>query len=145
MWYLRGVVTAFFHRATDKRLVFNTARSLKSVFLDHLSVVCWLLGPHETLPYVTGSVKIRHNRAFSISCILNIYNLLSQVYPLAKFQPHTPITLGVTALQSSNNRKINLYSKYRENKLQAPTKRIVTYQRIEVRSYNFHLHMITST
>ena len=52
-----------------------------------------------------------------------------------------PITLGVTALQSSNNRKLDLYSKYRENKLQAPTKMIVTYQQIEVRSYNVHYHI----
>ena len=75
---------------------------------------------------------------FSNSCLLNIYNLLSQVYPLAKFQLHKPIALEVTALQSSNNRKINLYSKYGENKLQVPTKMVVTYQRIEVWSYNFH-------
>ena len=52
---------------------------------------------------------------FSNSCLLNIYNLPSQVYPLAKFQPHMPITLGGTALQSSDNRIINLYSKCREN------------------------------
>ena len=51
------------------------------------------------------------------------------------------IALGVTALQSSNNRKIDLYSKYREDKLQAPTKMFVTYQRIEVRSYNFR-HLV---
>ena len=49
-----------------------------------------------------------------------------------------PITFGVTALQSSNNRKIDMYSKYRENKLQALTKTVVTYQQIEVQSYNFH-------
>ena len=71
---------------------------------------------------------------FPNSCLLNIYNLLSQVYPLEKFQPHMPITLGVTALQSSNNRKIDLYRKYRENKIQAPTKTVV----IEVQSYNFY-------
>ena len=70
-----------------------------------------------------------------------MYNLHSQVYPLAKFQPHMPITLGVTALQSGNNRKIDLYSKYGENILQAPTKTVVTYQQIEVRSYNFHHHV----
>ena len=52
-----------------------------------------------------------------------------------------PITLGVTALQSGNNRKIDLYSKYRENKLQAPAKTVVTYQQIEVQSYNFHHHV----
>ena len=60
------------------------------------------------------------------------------MHPLTKFQPHVPITLGVIALQSSNNRKIDLYSKYRENKLQALTKMVVTYQQIEVRRYNFH-------
>ena len=49
-----------------------------------------------------------------------------------------PTTFGVTALQSSNNRKIDMYSKYRENKLQALTKMVITYQRIEVQSYNFH-------
>ena len=38
----------------------------------------------------------------------------------------------VTALQSSNNRKIDLYSKYK-----ALTKTVVSYQQIEVRSYNF--------
>ena len=75
---------------------------------------------------------------FSNSCLLNIYNLRSQVYPLAKFQLHMLITFGVTALQSSNNRKINMYSKYRENKLQALTKTFVTYQQIEVQSYTFH-------
>ena len=37
--------------------------------------------------------------------LLSIYNLLSQVYALAKFQPHMTTTFGVTALQSSNNRK----------------------------------------
>ena len=58
------------------------------------------------------------------------------MYPLAKFQPCMPLT--VTALRSSNNRKIDIYSKYRENKLQAPTKMVVTYQQIEVWSYNFH-------
>ena len=67
------------------------------------------------------------------SWLLNIYNLLSQVYLLAKFQLHMPIALGVTALQSSNNRKIDMYSKYKENKLQALTEMVVTYERIEVR------------
>ena len=75
---------------------------------------------------------------FPNSCLLSIYNLCSQVYPLPNFQLHMPNTLGVTALQSSNNRKIDLYSKYRENKLQALTKTVVTYQRIEVQSQTFH-------
>ena len=42
---------------------------------------------------------------FLNSVLLNIYNLLSQVYALAKFQPHMATTFGVTALQSSNNKK----------------------------------------
>ena len=42
-----------------------------------------------------------------------------------------PKILGIAALKSSNNRKINFHSKYRENKLQAA---IVTYQQIEVSS-----------
>ena len=87
--------------------------------------------------YVTGSVKTQYNHAF-LKFLLNIYNLRSQVYLLAKFQPHMPITSGVTVLQSSNNKKIDLYSKYKENKLQALTKTVVTYQRIEIQSYNFH-------
>ena len=48
--------------------------------------------------FVTGSAKTRHNREFfSNSCLLNIYNLLSQVYALEKFQPHMPLTFRVTA------------------------------------------------
>ena len=43
---------------------------------------------------------------FSNSCLVNIYNLHSQVYSLAKIQSHMSITFGVTALQSSNNRKL---------------------------------------
>jgi len=59
------------------------------------------------------------------------------VYLLAKFKLHIIITYGVTALQSSNNRIINLYSEYRGNNLQVLTKTVVTYQPIEVRSYSF--------
>ena len=81
-----------------------------------------------TIKYVTGSGKPNTIAHFSNSCLLNNHNLISQVYPLAKCQPHMPITLGVTALQSSNNRTIDLYSKYRENKLQGPTKMVITYQ-----------------
>ena len=79
---------------------------------------------------------------FSNSLLLNIYNLLSQVYALAKFQPHMATTFGVTALQSSNNRKINLYSKYWENKLHALTKTAVTYTYNGVQSCNLH-HVFT--
>ena len=41
---------------------------------------------------------------FSNSSLLNINNLLSQMYDLAKFQPHTPITLGVMAQQQQKDR-----------------------------------------
>jgi len=43
-----------------------------------------------------------------------------------KFQFHIPRTFEVTALQDSSNRKIDLNSKYRENKLQVLTKTNVT-------------------
>ena len=59
------------------------------------------------------------------------------MYLLTKFQLHILVTYGVIALQSRNNRIIDLYSEYRGNKLQALTKTIVTYKPIEVRSYNF--------
>ena len=39
-----------------------------------------------------------------------------------KYWPHMWITIGTTALQSCNNRKIKLLSRYWENKLQALTK-----------------------
>ena len=70
--------------------------------------------------------------------MLNIYNLLSQVHALAKLQPFMPTTFGVTALQSSSNRKIDLYTKYWENKLQVLTKMAVTYNCNAVQSCNIH-------
>ena len=42
----------------------------------------------------------------------------------------------VTVLQSTSNRKIDLYGKYRENKLQALTKTDVTYEWSEVQTRN---------
>jgi len=42
------------------------------------------------------------------------------------------------ALQTSSNRKIDLYSKYRENKLQALPKTGVTYEWSEVQTQNLH-------
>ena len=75
---------------------------------------------------------------FSNSLLLNIYGLLSQVYALAKFQLHMATTFGVTALQSSNNKKIDLYSKYWENKLHVLTKTAVTYKYNAVQSCNLH-------
>ena len=105
---------------------------LEYLTLGHMSSSCPKYSIYMT--NVTGSAKTGHNRIVSNSCLLNIYNLCIQVYPLANFQLHMPITLGVTALQSHNNRKIDLYSKHRENKLQVLTKTVVTYQWIEVRS-----------
>ena len=75
---------------------------------------------------------------FSNSLLLNIYNLLNQVYALATFQPYMPTTFTDTALQSSNNRKIDLYSKYWENKLHALTKTAVTYTPNEVQRCNLY-------
>jgi len=70
----------------------------------------------------------------SNSCLLNMYNLHSWVYLLVKFQLHVLITYRVTALQSSNNRTIDLYSEYRGNKYKALTIMVVTCKPIEVRS-----------
>ena len=50
------------------------------------------------------------------------------MYLLANFWFYILNAFDVTALQSSSNRKIKLYSKYRENKLQALTKTDVTYK-----------------
>jgi len=41
---------------------------------------------------VTRPAKTQHNRTFSNSSLSNNYNLLSQIYGLAKFQPDMPIT-----------------------------------------------------
>ena len=60
------------------------------------------------------------------------------MYSLARFQLRMPITLGVTARRSSSNRKINLYARYWENKLQALTKMMITYEQKDVLSYNLH-------
>ena len=57
---------------------------------------------------------------------------------LSKFQLHILKIFEVTVLQSSSNRKIDLYSNYRENKLQALTKTDVTYKRSEVQTRNLH-------
>ena len=85
---------------------------------------------------VTGSAKTRHNRAFFN--FLFIKYLHSQVYSLARSQLRMPITLRVTALWNSSNRKINLYARYWENKLQALTKTMITYEQKDVLSYNLH-------
>jgi len=57
---------------------------------------------------------------------------------LPKFQLRILKAFEVTVLQSSSNRKINLNSKYRKNKVQALTKTGVTYEWSEVRTRNLH-------
>ena len=47
-------------------------------------------------------------------------------------------TLGVTALQSSNTRKIDLYSKHWENKSQALTKTVISFDCKTVQAQNLH-------
>jgi len=54
------------------------------------------------------------------------------MYELAKFQLRILKGFEVTALQSNSNRKIDLYSKHRDNKLQAVPKMDVTYKWSEV-------------
>ena len=63
------------------------------------------------------------------------------MYVLAKFQLRILKAFEVTALQSSSNRKIDLYSKQRENKLQALPKIDVTYEWSEVRTRILHHHI----
>ena len=68
---------------------------------------------------VTASVKTRQN---SVYILLHFEDLNTQLYSLAKFHLYILKTLKVTVLKISSNRKIGLYSKYRENKLWALTK-----------------------
>ena len=63
------------------------------------------------------------------------------MYMLAKFQLHILRAHEVTALQSSSNRKIDLYSKHRENKLQVLPKTDVTYEWSEVGTRILHHHV----
>ena len=60
------------------------------------------------------------------------------MYVLAKFQLRILKAFEVAALQSSSNRKIDLYSKYREHKLQALSKTHVTYEWSEVGTQILH-------
>ena len=63
------------------------------------------------------------------------------MYMLAKFQLHILKAFEVTALQSNSNRKIDLYSEHRENKLQALPKTDVTYKWSEVGTRILHHHV----
>jgi len=63
------------------------------------------------------------------------------MHVMAKFQLHILKAFEVTALQSSSNRKINLYSKYKENKLQALPKTDVTYEWSEVQTQILYHHV----
>ena len=77
---------------------------------------------------MTESVKTRHNSAF-FKLILFLKSTYPSVSPGKVSALYILIkTVEVTILQSSSNRKINLYSKYRENKLQPFTKTDVTYE-----------------
>ena len=76
--------------------------------------------------FVTRSAKTRHNSAFFKFHFITFYNLHTQMYLLTKFQLCILKVFDVAALQSGSNRKIALYSKYRENKLQVLTKTDVT-------------------
>ena len=79
--------------------------------------------------------------AFSNSFLLHFYNLHTQIYVLVKFQFCILKSFKVTALQSSSDRKIDLYSKYRKNKLQALTKTDVTYEWSDAQIQNLHHHV----
>ena len=63
------------------------------------------------------------------------------MYVLAKFQLHILKAFEVTALKSNSNRKIDLYSKHRENKEQVLPKTDVTYKRSEIGTRILHHHV----
>ena len=67
----------------------------------------------ELVAKAQRDVRTRHNSAFFKFCLIT-YNLHTQMYLLVKFQLSILKAFKVTALQSSSNRKIDLYSKYRE-------------------------------
>ena len=78
---------------------------------------------------------------FSNSILLHFYNLDTQMYVLAKFQLFILKAFVVTALQSNSKRKIDLYSKHRENKLQALPKTDVTCKWSEVGTRILYHHV----
>jgi len=63
------------------------------------------------------------------------------MYMLAKFQLRILKAFEVTALQSSSNRKIDLYSKHRENKPKVLPKMDVTYEWSKVGTQILHYHL----
>ena len=63
------------------------------------------------------------------------------MYVLSKFQLRIIKAFEVTALQSSGDRKIDLYSKHRENKLLVLPKMDVTYEWSEVETRILHHHV----
>ena len=60
------------------------------------------------------------------------------MHVVAKFHLCILKAFKVKVLQSSYNRKIDLYSTYRENKLRRLTKMIVTYEWSDVQTRNLH-------
>ena len=63
------------------------------------------------------------------------------MHVLVKFQLRILKAFEVIALQSNSNRKIDLYSKHRENKLQVLPKTDVTYKWSEVGTRILHHHI----
>ena len=60
------------------------------------------------------------------------------MHVLAKYQLHMPKTFEISALQSSKNIKIDLYSWYWQSKLQALTNTAVTCERNLVQTRNLY-------
>ena len=78
---------------------------------------------------------------FSNSILLHFDNVHTQMHVLVKFQLRILKAFEFIALQSNSNRKIDLYSKHRENKLQALPKTDVTYKWSEVGTRILHHHI----
>ena len=87
-----------------------------------------------------GSAKSDIIVHFLNSILLHFYKLHTQIYVLAKFELRILKAFEVTALKSSSNRKIDLYSKHRGNKLQALPKMNVTCEWSKVATQILYHH-----
>ena len=96
--------------------------------------------------YVTGSAKSRHNSIFFKFHFIIFFTIYIPkcVHILVKFELQILRTFEVTDLQSSSNRKIDLYNKYRENNLQTLTKMSVTLEWSAAETQNLCHHVSIS-
>ena len=90
--------------------------------------------PARTFGYADYKNVIKWNLKNALICLVF-------ADPVTKLQLRILKALEVTALQSNSNRKIDLYSKHRENKLQALPKTDLAYKWSEVGTRILHHHV----